>query len=381
MLRSDPPGTRRLWSCDISRPCSSPCSCCSGPQPSPLPRRPRWSGPRRRRSSRRPAACDSARPWPTTLRLRAARPCAFAYQAGANGWSMVFSAPRMEMRGQVLFTFWLRAENLPPLTPGFMLTLVAHDKQTGQWAFHRQTRVYGVNLQAQGLHADHPGPGRAVDRRDLRPGSDPPVGRASEGRRSGHVSGQGRDRRPGVRRSARAGGLACEDSLPAPGAGDGAHLAGQSRLPRRSRGRWWARRSAPPIRAGKSSEKNVRLAAGEQKQVTSSYTLGAEEYGREIRVRLLVGGREVASRPGVLRRLEAPALGRRRLQRRPLVLGGQQRRPELLRRPRLRARIPGAACSTGRRCGGSTSSSSPGLRATSPTWPPPTTCSPAARDA
>jgi hypothetical protein len=24
--------------------------------------------------------------------------------------------------GQVLFTFWLRAENLPPLTPGFMLT-------------------------------------------------------------------------------------------------------------------------------------------------------------------------------------------------------------------------------------------------------------------
>ena len=72
------------------------------------------------------------------------------YQAGSNGWSVVFSAPRMEMRGQVLFTFWLRAENLPPLTPGFMLTLVAHDKQTGQWAFHRQTRVYGVNLQTQG---------------------------------------------------------------------------------------------------------------------------------------------------------------------------------------------------------------------------------------
>lgn len=71
-------------------------------------------------------------------------------QSGSNGWSMVFSAPRMEMRGQVLFTFRLRAENLPPLTPGFMLTLVAHDKQTGQWAFHRQTRVYGANLQAQG---------------------------------------------------------------------------------------------------------------------------------------------------------------------------------------------------------------------------------------
>jgi len=71
-------------------------------------------------------------------------------QSGSNGWSMVFSAPRMEMRGQVLFTFWLRAENLPPLTPGFMLTLVAHDRQTGLWAFHRQTRVYGASLQAQG---------------------------------------------------------------------------------------------------------------------------------------------------------------------------------------------------------------------------------------
>ena len=72
------------------------------------------------------------------------------YEAGANGWSIVYSAPRMEMRGQVLFTFWLRAENLPPLTPGFVLTLVAHDKQTGQWAFHRETRVYAVNLQTQG---------------------------------------------------------------------------------------------------------------------------------------------------------------------------------------------------------------------------------------
>ena len=53
----------------------------------------------------------------------------------ANGWSMVYSPPRMEMRGQVLFTLWLRAENLPPLVPGFRVTLVAHDKQTGQWAY------------------------------------------------------------------------------------------------------------------------------------------------------------------------------------------------------------------------------------------------------
>jgi hypothetical protein len=59
------------------------------------------------------------------------------FQAGSSGWNMIFSPPRMEMRGQVLFTFWLRAANLPPLVPGLAVTLVAHDKQTGLWAHHR----------------------------------------------------------------------------------------------------------------------------------------------------------------------------------------------------------------------------------------------------
>jgi hypothetical protein len=40
--------------------------------------------------------------------------------------------PGWELRGQVLFTFWLRGKSLAPLTPGFMLALVAHDKQTGE---------------------------------------------------------------------------------------------------------------------------------------------------------------------------------------------------------------------------------------------------------
>jgi len=39
----------------------------------------------------------------------------------------------------------------------------------------------------------------------------------------------------------------------------------------------------------------VGLAAGEEKQVKSSYMLGPEEYGREIRVRLLVGDRDVST--------------------------------------------------------------------------------------
>jgi hypothetical protein len=33
-----------------------------------------------------------------------------AYQAGSHGWSIVFSAPRIQMRGQVLFTLWLRED-------------------------------------------------------------------------------------------------------------------------------------------------------------------------------------------------------------------------------------------------------------------------------
>jgi len=41
-------------------------------------------------------ADDSAASGAKAVRI----PC----KAGSNGWSMVFSAPRMEMRGQVLFT-------------------------------------------------------------------------------------------------------------------------------------------------------------------------------------------------------------------------------------------------------------------------------------
>jgi hypothetical protein len=41
---------------------------------------------------------------------------------------------------------------------------------------------------------------------------------------------------------------------------------------------------------------DVTLAAGEQKDVTESYTLGPEEYGREIRVRLSLAGKEVDAR-------------------------------------------------------------------------------------
>ncbi len=72
------------------------------------------------------------------------------YQPAAKGSSVNFGAPPMEMRGEVLFAVWLRAEKLPPLVPGFTVTLVAHDKKTGQWRIHRETRVYRANLSATG---------------------------------------------------------------------------------------------------------------------------------------------------------------------------------------------------------------------------------------
>ncbi len=214
-------------------------------------------------------------------------------QSGSNGWSMVFSAPRMEMRGQVLFTFWLRAENLPPLTPGFVLTLVAHDKQTGQWAFHRQTRVYGANLQPQGytpvtLTLDVPWTAEIYGPEVILQWDSPPKGVAPvmyldkavisvpvlDAPRLLEVS-------PAKIRYQPQEKVTVLTSLvnPTAAAIEGT-LVGEE------------------IRAADTRREvfreNVSLAAGEQKQVTSSYRLGAEEYGREIRVRLLAGGREVS---------------------------------------------------------------------------------------
>ena len=70
---------------------------------------------------------------------------------------------------------------------------------------------------------------------------------------------------------------------------------------------------------------NISLAAGEEKQVTSSYLLAAEEYGREIRVRLLVGGQEVAGAPGVFSGSQLPPPGAGGGRGGPLLLGRKQR--------------------------------------------------------
>ncbi len=216
------------------------------------------------------------------------------YDARAKGWNMVYSAPRMEMRGQVLFTFWLRAENLPPLTPGFMLTLVAHDKETGEWAFHRQTRVYGANLQTQGYTpitltldvpwtADTYGP-EVILQWDAPPEDVTPVMYLDKTEIAAPVFDAPRilGVSPAKIRYRPLDEVTVVTSLvnPTAAAIEGT-LVGEE------------------VRAADTRREvfreNVTLAAGEEKKVTCSYSLGAEEYGREIRVRLLVGGRAVAS--------------------------------------------------------------------------------------
>lgn len=216
------------------------------------------------------------------------------FQSGAQGWNMVYSAPRMEMRGRVLFTFWFRAEELPPLTPGLTVTLVAHDKQTGLWAFHRQTRVYGANLRPQGYTpvtlalrvpwtADTYGP-EVILQWDAPPKGVAPVMYLDKAEIAVPVLDAPRvlEVSPGKVRYKPREQVTVRSSLVNPTAtGIDATLVGEE------------------IRAADTRREvfreKVPLAAGEEKQVVSSYALGPEEYGREIRVRLLVGGREVSS--------------------------------------------------------------------------------------
>jgi len=215
-------------------------------------------------------------------------------QAGSNGWSVVFSAPRMEMRGQAVYTLWLRGEDLPPLTPGLAATLVAHDKKTGQWAFHRQTRVYGANLQAQGYTpvrlaldlawtADTYGPEVILQWDSASKGVSPVMYldraeisvQAFDTPRILEVSPTKIRYKPEEK-------VTVVTSLVNPTASlVEATLVGEET------------RAADTRR--EVFRESIRLGAGEEKRVTSAYMLGPEEYGREIRARILVAGREVAS--------------------------------------------------------------------------------------
>jgi hypothetical protein len=211
----------------------------------------------------------------------------------ADNWSVVFSAPRMEMRGQVRFTLWLRGENLPPLVPGLCVALVAHDQVTGSWAFHRETRVYGANLRREGYTpialtldapwtADTYGP-EVILRWDAAPAGAAPVIYLDQVEiaapelntpRVLEVSTAKIHYRPEEQVD-----VAIAIVNPAAAAVAGIMVGEEIR-------EFDIRREV--------FREPVRLAPGEEKSLTASYRLGPEEYGREIRVRLLVNGSAVA---------------------------------------------------------------------------------------
>ncbi len=216
------------------------------------------------------------------------------YVAGNTNWNFIFGAPRMEMRGQVLFTFYLRAENLTPLTPGLKIVLVAHDKQTGQWAFYRETRVYGVNLKPQGytpitLTLDAPWLADTYGPELIFYWDAPPEGVVPamyldkaeiatpvfEAPLITEVCPDKIRYKPGDKVTVRT-------SVVNP-------LAQPVEVAVAGRESWGLTNSRDVF------SQKVTLAAGEQKQVTAAYQLGPEEYGREIRVALLVDGKEVSA--------------------------------------------------------------------------------------
>ncbi|MHB8972191.1 MAG: hypothetical protein ACYC3X_20375 [Pirellulaceae bacterium] len=216
------------------------------------------------------------------------------YQADSNGWSVVFSAPRMEMRGPVLFTFWLRGENLPPLTPGLVLTLVAHDKKTGQWAHHRETRVYGVNLQSQGytpitLSLDTPWLSDSYGLEVILQWDAPPKGVAPV------MYLDKAEIAVAVFDTPRVLEIAPEKIRYSPSE----KVTVLTSLANPTSDPFEATLVGEELRAAATCREvfheHISLGAGEVRQLKTSYLLGPEEYGRELRVRLLVGDQEVAS--------------------------------------------------------------------------------------
>ncbi len=209
------------------------------------------------------------------------------------GWNFLFSAPRMEMKGQVLFTFYLRAENLPPLTPGLQIMLVAHDKVTGQWAFNRDTRVYGINLHPEGytpitLALDAPwvsdtyGP-ELIFRWDTPPGDVQPVMYLDKAEiavptfEAPVITELLPDRvryRPGEKVT-----VLTTVANPLPEAVEFT-LVGEEK---------WGLTQSRQIFTQKAT-----LEPGRQQEIAAGYQLGPEEYGREIVVSLQVNGREMS---------------------------------------------------------------------------------------
>ncbi|NCO36785.1 MAG: hypothetical protein AUJ92_09280 [Armatimonadetes bacterium CG2_30_59_28] len=216
------------------------------------------------------------------------------YQKDARGWSIAFGAPKAEFRGTCLFTFYLRGENMPPVSDGVRVYLILHDKATGQWAHHKVWSVYGINLKQNAytaitlpleipLLSDTYGPevlfewraGTAgispamlLDRMEIATETfDTPVIREVWPTKVRYVPGETAEVQVTVANPT------------------GADATAQVM----ARERWGV------VKERQAFSQSVSLKPGESKQVSGKWKLGGEEYGREIVVDFLQDGKVVDS--------------------------------------------------------------------------------------
>jgi len=69
------------------------------------------------------------------------------FTQGMRGHIVVFGAPQLALQGKCRFIFYLRCESMLPISDGLWITAVAHDKRTGEWAASDTAPVYGINLK------------------------------------------------------------------------------------------------------------------------------------------------------------------------------------------------------------------------------------------
>ena len=215
------------------------------------------------------------------------------FQKGQPGVGVILGAPKLTAQGKVWFTFYLRAENMAAITDPLRISVALHD-QAGGSAYHNAYPVYGINLKPTGYTAV-----------DLPLGTPVPVGEyAPEVAIEWPVGTEG------------AAPVAYLDKVEITPQAYTAPVITEvfpAKIRYQPGDKVDIRTSLANLTAAEAKvtvvgeelmgltakrevfRQEAILAAGDQKDVTASYQLGPEEYGREIRVRLLQGAQEVAS--------------------------------------------------------------------------------------
>lgn len=216
------------------------------------------------------------------------------FQKDTRGYPVMYGAPKMAMQGRVWFTLYLRGENMLAIADPLRVNLIAHDKQTGAYTYQRFYLVYGINLKPTGYTAVSLPLDTAMQPDEYAP--------------EVLIEWQA-----GTEGAAPVAYLDKVEITPEPYAAPTItevfpnkirYVPGEKVQVRTSLSNPTAAEAKVTVvgeeLTGLMGKREVfrqeaTLAAGEQKDVTASYQLSNEEYGREIRVRLLQGAKEVAS--------------------------------------------------------------------------------------